>query len=240
MVRKFAIIGAGLLGATAGLAADIPMDDAGFTAYVQKKLQLYAGATAITVSGPFALAAGTRALPSLKPVHDTCVAKPADCGTATNDYVQDAARDLQAPAAPGTAAATTTLYACNGTTRTLNVAGIYQPVGGDAWRSAGWTSLDAGKCMGVYQTGGDTFYARAEGTNRAQLHDPHTRNGMSDSDSGIANAGGDIDLCVAHLGNWDVSSPNLKGTCQGEANERARFHTFHATGQPGVMWKLEL
>jgi uncharacterized membrane protein len=241
MVRTPTIIAAMLFCATAALAADIPMDDAGFTAYVQKRLQLYAPAT-ITVTGPFALAAGPRALPSLKPVHDACVAKPAECGTATNDYVQDAARDLQTPAPasapPPAEAGVTTLYTCNATQRTLNIATIYVPVGSTAWRSAGWTGLDAGKCMGVLQTAGDTFYARAEETNRAQVHDPHARNGMSDSDSGIPHAAGDIDLCVAHVGNWDVSAADLKGVCKGVAGESAQFRTFHADGKPAVVWKL--
>jgi uncharacterized membrane protein len=232
-----------MLCATAAFAADIPMDDAGFTAYVQKRLQLYAPA-AITVTGPLALAAGGKALPSLKPVHDACAAKPADCGAATDDYVQDAARALQTPAAettpPETAAGVTTLYTCNATARTLNIATIYIPVGGTAWRSTGWTSVDVGKCMGVLQTAGDTFYARAEETNRALVHDPHARNGMSDSDSGIANAAGDINLCVAHVGNWDLSSPDMKGLCGSEAGESARFKTFHATGKPAIVWKLAL
>ena len=240
MVRTPAIVATTLLCATAAFAADIPMDNAGFTTYVQKRLQLYAPAT-ITVTGPLALAAGDRSLPSLKPKHDTCVTKPAECGTATNDYVQDAARSLQtpAPAPTETAAGVTTLYTCNATKRTLNIAAIYVPVGESKWRSAGWTSLDAGKCMGVLQTAGDTFYARAEETNRALLHDSHARNGMSDSDSGIANAGGDIDLCVAHVGDWNVSSADLKGVCQGGAGESARFKTFHATGKPAVVWNLQ-
>lgn len=229
-----------VLSATAAFAADIPMDDTGFTAYVQKRLQLYVPA-AITVTGPFALAAGSTPLPSLKPVHDACVAKPAECGTTTDDYVQDAARDLQKAAdAPPAAPGVTTLYTCNATTRTLNIASIYVPLGSDRWRSTGWTSLGAGKCIGVLQTAGNTFYARAEETNRAQLHDEHTRNGMADSDSGIANASGDIDLCVAHVGDWDVSSSDLKGVCQGAAGEGARFKTFHATGKPAVVWKLAL
>lgn len=243
MVRTPTIIAIALLCATAALAADIPMDDAGFTAYVQKRLQLYAPTT-VTVTGPFALAAGDRALPSLKPVHDVCVAKPADCSSAASDYVQDAARALQTPApdvAPPTDTANvTTLYTCNGTQRTLNIATIYVPVGSTAWRSTGWTSLDAGKCMGVLQTAGDTFYARAEETNRSMVHDSHVRNGMSDSDSGIANAAGDIDLCVPHVGNWDLSSADMKGLCQGAVGESARFKTFHATGKPAIVWKLSL
>lgn len=241
MARTFAIVLGSLACATAAFSADIPMDEAGFTAYVQKRLQLYAPAT-ITVTGPFALAAGGTALPSLKPVHDACVARPADCGTATNDYVQDTARSLQpGPATPAPGATNvTTLYTCNATARTLNIASIYIPVGRTEWRSTGWTSLDAGKCMGVLETTGDTFYARAEETNRSMVHDSHVRNGMSDSDSGIANASGDIDLCVAHLGNWDVSSPDLKGVCQGGVGENARFKTFHATGKPAIVWKLSL
>ncbi len=221
---------------TAAQAAEIPMDDAGFTAFIQQRLQLYAPGK-ITIAGPLSLTTGTTALPSLKPVHDACLANPSNCASLTDGYVQAAARDLQKPA--GTPASNvTTLYACNGTARTLEFASVYTPVGSDTWRSTGWITLDAGKCMGILQTTGDTFYARAEETNRAQLHDPNVRNGMSDSDSGIANASGDMTLCVAHVGDWDVSSPDLKGVCQGGASESAMFKTFHATGKPAIVWKL--
>lgn len=234
------------LAATPAQAAGIPMDEAGFSAYVQQKLQLYAPAP-IYVVGPYSLTMGSgadaRPLPSIKPLHDACVSAPANCESATHEYVQDTAHDvLQKPA--GSAAATpapagsTTLFVCNGTARDQNIASVYMPVASDKWRSSGWTLLPVGKCMGILQTTNSVFYARAEETNRNLVHDEHVRDGMADSDSGIANSGGDISLCVPHTGNWDITSADLDGICGGNASERTRFKTFHADGKPAHVWKL--
>ena len=221
------------------------MDEAGFTAYVQQRLQLYAPAP-IHVVGPFSLAVGSGAdakpLPSLVSVHEACMREPAKCEAATDTYVQDTAHDvLQKPAAssaptPGV----TTLVACNHATRTLAVASVYVPVGSEQWRSVGWLTVDAGMCRGVLTTAGATFYARAEEAVREQIHDPRVMGGMAQGDNGIASAGSGASLCVAHTGNWDVTTASLEGTCIGDARERSDFRMFHADGRPILMWNLSL
>src|SRR5690242_10349604 len=84
------------------LADAVPKDRAAFTAYIQKKLQLYSPSP-INVVGPLSLSVGTAnaavALPPLKTLHKLCVASPAKCEHAVNDYVQDAARAIQTPPA---------------------------------------------------------------------------------------------------------------------------------------------
>jgi TonB family protein len=84
------------------LAGDIPKDKAAFTAYMQNKLQLYSPSP-INVVGPLRLSVGTAnaavALPSLKTLHKRCIAAPATCEHAVNDYVQDVARAIQTPPA---------------------------------------------------------------------------------------------------------------------------------------------
>lgn len=93
-------------GSAGASAADIPKDKAAFTLYMQNKLQLYSPLP-INVVGPLSLSVGTASaavtLPSLKTLHKLCVATPAKCDHAVNDYVQDVARAIQTP--PATAAA---------------------------------------------------------------------------------------------------------------------------------------
>jgi hypothetical protein len=62
--------------------------------------------------------------------------------------------------------------------------------------------------------------------------------GMADSDSGIANSGGDANWCVRHEGNWVIQVRTLRETCGGEASESASFKTFHAVGKPMLVWNL--
>ena len=174
-----------LLGLSAGgaLAAAIPMDEPGFTAYIQKRLQLYAPEP-ISVTGLFTLSAGTASdvknLPSLIPLHDACLSEPTKCEAAADTYVQNVVHDiLQKPApARATAPGTTTLVACNHTEHALAIASIYIPVSSEQWRSSGWTNVDSGTCRGILVTAKDTFYARAEIANRSQVHDPNFMKGI--------------------------------------------------------------
>lgn len=194
-MSRLSVCGAILFGLNVGcaLAATVPMDESSFTAYVQKRLQLYA-AEPIAITGPFTLAVGaagnTRNLPSLVPLHDSCVSDAAKCEGAADAFVQNVVHDeLQKPptesaAAPGT----TTLVACNHSTHTLALASFLS--------------------------------------------------GMSDSDSGIANSGGDAKWCVRHAGNWDIQARTLQETCSGAVAESASFKTFHATGKPLLVWNL--
>jgi uncharacterized membrane protein len=231
------------LGAASASAATVPLDEPGFTAYIQKRLQLYAPQP-IFITAPFTLGVGTagsaRTLPSLVPLHDSCVNDPAKCEAASDSFVQNVVHDeLQKPA-PGSAAAagTTTLVACNHTTHTLAVASIFIPVSAEQWRSAGWTNVDAGTCRGILVTAKDTFYARAEVDNRSQVHDPNFMRGTADSDTGIANSGGDTNLCVKHNGDWDIQARTLREACGGAVGESASFKTFHSTGKPLLVWNL--
>src|SRR6185437_4665094 len=56
--------------------------------------------------GPLSLSVGASnaavRLPSLKPLHKTCVASPSKCDHAINDYVQNAARGVLQKPAPST------------------------------------------------------------------------------------------------------------------------------------------
>jgi hypothetical protein len=233
----------GVLLATAAQAATVPMDEAGFTAYIQKRLQLYAPAP-IAIVGPLSLALGTgsdaKPLPSLKPLHDACMSAPATCESAADTFVQNTVHDaLQKPAAVS-APGVTTLVACNHTPHTLAIASIYIPVASQQWRSIGWTKLDAGMCRGILATANDVFYARAEEASREQLHDPDIMGGRAQGDRGIASAGGDANMCVRHAGDWDVLAATLSATCVGEARESANFRMFHADGRPVLMWNLAL
>jgi uncharacterized membrane protein len=222
------------------------MDDAGFTTYVQQKLQLYSpspisstGTLSLSVSAP----GSATNLPSLKPVHDSCVATPAKCDRAVNDYVQGVAHDVlqratSSPAAqPATPANATQLVACNHTTHTVQLASVYIPLSSTRWRSTGWMPLEPDKCRGILLTSNSTFYARAEAAVRSTMHDPYLKGGMTEGDVTIANAGGDIDLCVPHLGDWDDTADSLNTLCKTD-KEPAKFRTFHADGQAMQIWNL--
>src|SRR5258706_11492167 len=149
-MRRLGICVTILFGLSVGttIAASVPMDEPGFTAYIQKRLQLYAPEP-IVIAAPFTLAVGTsgqnRNLPSLVPLHDSCVGDPTKCEVAADAFVQNMVHDeLQKPA-PANAAApgTTTLVACNHTAHTLAVAGIFIPGSAEQWRNAGWMNVDA-------------------------------------------------------------------------------------------------
>jgi uncharacterized membrane protein len=238
------------LGATSAQASDIPTDDSGFTAYIQNRLQLYASVP-VNVVGPLSLSAGTPAnsspLPSLKPVHDTCISQPAQCQAAADAYVQNTAHDvLQKRTASAAVPGMTTLVACNRTQRTVAVASIYLPVSSGKWRSTGWIEIDPATCRGVLATANTTFYARAEEAVRNQRHDADSMsgrdvefmNGLVQGDAMVPNAGGDIRLCVRHSGNWDVMADNLRETCSSDASEPADFKTFHSDGRAMLVWNL--
>jgi hypothetical protein len=79
----------------ASFADGIPLDEAGFTAYIQQKVQLYSPAP-VRATGPFAIAIGPEVGANLvytfKPLHDACVAAPAQCPRLTHDYIQDIVR----------------------------------------------------------------------------------------------------------------------------------------------------
>jgi uncharacterized membrane protein len=245
MIRRsklclFLLIG---LAVTAAQASEIPMDDAGFTVYVQKRLQLYE-AKPVNVIGAFNLSVGastdTRAQLSLKPLHDACMIEPAKCEATTDEYIQNAVKALSQPIPAGASAVSgvTTLVVCNQTSRSLAVATIYVPVSSDQWRSVGWTQVDAASCKNVLTTSGRTFYARAEEANREQIHDPQLIGGMVEGDRGIASAGSDLNLCVAHSGSWDAMAPDLDGTCGGKASESVGFKRFQSNGRPVMTWNL--
>ncbi len=93
---SFIVCGAAFALTPAASRADgIPLDDAGFTSYIQQKLQLYSPAP-VRVTGPFAVAIGPETGANLvytfKPLHDDCIAAPAQCPQKTHDYVQDIVR----------------------------------------------------------------------------------------------------------------------------------------------------
>ena len=83
----------------AAMADGIPLDDAGFTTYIQQKLQLYSPAP-VRVTAPFSVAIGADAGANLvftfKSLHDDCVRDPASCPGKTHDYVQDIVRKFPA------------------------------------------------------------------------------------------------------------------------------------------------
>jgi Protein of unknown function (DUF1036) len=224
------------------MAADVPGDETAFTSYIQTKLQLYSPLP-VNVVGPLSLSAGAAttavSLPSLNPLHELCVASPSKCDGAVNDYVQNVTREfLQNPARPSAWSGQTQLVVCNRTTRMVQLASIYVPVSDTQWRSTGWMPLDPGMCRGILQTTRPVFYARAEDAVRNAMHDPHTTGGMTEGDVTIANAGGDIMLCVPHVGDWNDRAETLDNLCKSN-REPTKFRTFHENGNPMQIWNLE-
>ena len=231
--------------AATALAGDVPADESAFTAFVQNKLQLYSPSP-IQSLGPLHLAVKTANatvdLPSLKSLHELCVSAPAKCDNAVNEYVQNTTRDiLQKPmmASPSSTANRTQLVACNRTTRTVQFASVYVPVAETQWRSTGWMPLEPGMCRGILQTTHPDFYARSEDAVRNAMHDPHRTGGMTEGDVTIANAGGDVMLCVPHVGDWDDHGDTLDGLCKSKNREPTKFRTFHDDGKPMQIWNLE-
>jgi hypothetical protein len=236
---------AGLLYANAAKA--VPTDEAGFTAYIQQRLQLYAPAP-INIVGPLSLSFGStkdaKAVPSLQPVHDACLREPANCEAAADAYVQNTVHDVLQKPEP---ASVTTLMACNHTSHTLELASIYVPVDGKQWRNVGWTSVEAGMCRAILSTGGDTFYARAEQEireemtamlNQSNVNTPGVLNGSAQGDGGTARAGSGAKFCVRHAGNWDTTASAPEGTCIGVGGGPVDFKVFHADGRPIHMWNI--
>lgn len=228
--------------AVTAMAADVPSDAAAFTTYIQSKLQLYSPQP-INLVGPLSLSVGASGsavdLPSLKSVHDLCATSPSKCDGAVNDYVQNVTREfLQNPTRPSAWTGQTQLVVCNRTTRAVQLASIYVPVSDTLWRSTGWMPLDPGTCRGILQTTRPVFYARAEDAVRDAMHDPHRTGGMTSGDVTIANAGGDMMLCVPHVGDWDDRGDTLDNLCRSN-REPAKFLTFHENGKPMQIWNLE-
>lgn len=225
-------------------ATDAPSDERAFTAYVQNKLQLYSPSP-INMVAPLRLSAGAAGvevdLPSLKPLRELCVTSPAKCDAAVDAFVQDVTRQyLQKPvtATPAALPGRTQLVVCNRTTRTVQLASVYIPVSDSRWRSTGWMPLDPGMCRGILQTTHPDFYARAEDAVRDAMHDPHRMGGMTEGDVTIANAGGDMTLCVPHVGDWDDHVDTLDNLCKSN-REPTKFRTFHDDGKPLQVWNLE-
>jgi len=92
-MRFWPILAFAAVWAMPAFAADIPLDDAGFTGFVQAKLQLYTHAK-VGSDTPLTLAVGPVADMeldfNLHEVHDRCVAAPAKCDGTVHDYVQEA------------------------------------------------------------------------------------------------------------------------------------------------------
>src|SRR5215831_4453903 len=102
MIRQFAAGVIVCFGISAiAFAADVPIGEPAFTSYIQNKLQLYSPSP-INLVGPMSLSIGTASsavnLPSLKALHEMCVASPAKCDGAVNEYIQNVTREyLQNP-----------------------------------------------------------------------------------------------------------------------------------------------
>lgn len=243
MLRRFAAVSLFSFGiAVSANAADVPSGEAAFTSYIQTKLQLYSPQP-VNLVGPLNLTVGAPtsavSLPSLKPVHDLCVASPSKCDGAVNDYVQNVTREfLQNPARPSAWTGQTQLVVCNRTTRKVQLASIYVPVSDTQWRSTGWMPLDPGTCRGILQSTRPVFYARAEDAVRSAMHDSNIRGGMTEGDVTIANAEGDTMLCVPHVGDWDDRADTLDNLCKSN-REPTKFRTFHEDGKPMQIWNLE-
>ncbi|MBV9540298.1 MAG: DUF1036 domain-containing protein [Alphaproteobacteria bacterium] len=252
MLRKLALgICLGLT-ATAALAA-VPMDETGFTNYVQGQLQLYSPKP-VTVVAPYVVSVGKPGeitnLPSFKAIHDVCVSLPAKCDGAIRDYVQMVAHDVlqknDTPAPASTPLGTipagaTQLAVCNKGDREMNVAVMYVPVGKTTWRHAGWFGIPPQKCGMVLQTAGKDFYARAENaTSRLMANDELStaRGGKTAGDASIANSGGDTPMCVPHIGNWDDEGASPEELCHNARREPAKFKAFHNDGKPLQIWTL--
>lgn len=94
MKYRMLLVLLGLLAASPSLAA-VPLDEAGFTAYMQQKLQLYSPKP-VTVYAPYkvaiALPSGATAIFAFPDVHDRCVKDPAGCDQAVHDYIQGTVR----------------------------------------------------------------------------------------------------------------------------------------------------
>lgn len=79
---------------SAAVASEIPLDQAGFTAYIQQRLQLYSPAS-VKITGPFSIAIGTAQTLNFKTLHDDCVHDQAKCPRLADAFVQQTAHDLQ-------------------------------------------------------------------------------------------------------------------------------------------------
>ena len=113
-----------------------------------------------------------------------------------------------------------TLRACNHTRDTLMLAGSYIPVGGDDWLNEGWTSVGPGECRDIFKTDNQIFYARAE---------------LKDDSNTFW--GDDIAQCVAYPGPYHFTTKSDDTTCP-DGDDVAKFTTFHANGQPVMVWDL--
>ncbi len=114
---------------------------------------------------------------------------------------------------------TITLRACNHTKTTVLVASSFIPVHGRDWRNKGWTAVNAGACVNIFETDNRTFYVRAE------------VKGNSDHFWGT-----DIAQCVEYPGPYDFMTKFSDTNCP--EGEPAQFTTFHSDGRPVYVWNL--
>ena len=112
-----------------------------------------------------------------------------------------------------------TLRACNHTRKAVLVASSFIPVHGRDWRNKGWTGVNAGACVNIFQTDNRTFYVRAE------------VKGHSDQSWGH-----DIAQCVEYPGPYDFMTKSSDTTCP--EGEPAQFSTIHSDGRPVFTWDL--
>lgn len=80
-----------LIAALPARAAAIPLDEAGFGAYLQQKVQLYSPMP-VRIAEPYTLAiggeTGVNLVYSFKALHDDCVAHPGTCDDKAHDFIQ--------------------------------------------------------------------------------------------------------------------------------------------------------
>jgi uncharacterized membrane protein len=120
----------------------------------------------------------------------------------------------------GASASVVTLRACNHTHDNLMVAGSYIPVGGGDWLNEGWTSVGPGECQDIFKTDNQIFYARAE---------------VKDNSNTFW--GDDIAQCVSYPGPYHFTTKSEDTSCP-DGDDAVKFTTFHANGQPVMIWDL--
>jgi len=224
----------------------ISLDEGTFTSYVEKRLQLYSPAP-INVVGTFELSVGKgdaeMDLPSIRSLHESCVRDQRDCQHFVDSFIQDMALyihqfhldvDDVPPATEPSAAVSsadaqlghspaplsTTLRVCNRTQQRLAIAVSFVPKGEQSWLNRGWQYIPGNKCDAVLTTASNTFYARAQ----------------QGFDIGLGTAG-DIKLCVQYPGGYSYLTKKLETSCAN--GPLAGFRTFHATGNPVIVWNVD-
>jgi uncharacterized membrane protein len=217
-------------------AGDIPLDEAGFGEYIQRRLQLYSRSP-IKVAGPFTVSVaepgGDKILPSFEPLHEMCMRQPSECERAADSYVSDTVHSIQqASPEPARASSVVTLRVCNRSTSDLYIAGVYIPLGGTDWRSEGQFKVPASSCGNVFETSNATFYVRAQ---RDSLLDaPSHGNAATEQSSTV----GDIKLCARNQSAYHFTTDISSRSCSGGA-QLVDFRTIHSEGSAVYVWNLE-